>query len=253
MSEGTFSNREIDSVFLYSGGRDALPHEGFLADEIAGVPQRFKSSRVGPPAIEDFASQLAVAQVRIVHVGNLQLAAAGWLQRADAVKNGRIVEIRPDYRVRRARRRGLLFDAHKPVVIDSGTTEAFRIGHFLQQNHSSGFLRLESLARLLDAGLDDVAAQNDADALSLGKTFRQTQRVGDSSFTFLISKTHLLQSKILPIAEQPQKIPRATASGNDQNVANPCFHQCLQREINHRLVIYRQQMLVRHSRERKEP
>src|SRR6266851_4980224 len=245
MSDGKFQeSRNLFGRFLYAGGGHAFPHERFLAHEIAGVPQRFKRSGVGPPTIEDFAGELAVAQVRIVYIGDLQLAAAGWLQRADAVKNRGIVEIRANYRVRRAWRRGLFFDAHEPVVVEHRDAKSFRIGHFLQQNHGTGFLRFESLSGLFDARLNDVVAQNDADTLSLGKAFRQTQRVGDSSFALLISKTHLLKSKVLPIAEQPQKFPGAVASRNNQDVANPRLHQRLQREINHWLVVHWQQMLV---------
>ncbi len=133
-------------------------------------------------------------------------------------------------------------------MIEHRNSESFRIGHFLQQDHGSAFLGLKTLSRLFDAGLDDVVAENDADFLFLGKAFRQTQRVGNSSFTFLVRETYLLQPKILSVAEQPQKISGATATGNDQDVADSRVHQCLKRVVNHRFVIHRQQMLVRHPR-----
>src|SRR5258708_34997149 len=133
-------------------------------------------------------------------------------------------------------------------MIEHRNSESFRIGHFLQQDHGSAFLAFKTLSGLLDAGLDDVVAENDADFLSLGKAFRKAQRVGNSPFTFLIRETYLLQPKILSVAEQSQKISGATASGNDQDVADSRVHKGLKRVVNHRLVIDRQQMLGLHPR-----
>src|SRR5258708_2975900 len=232
---------------------DAFPRERFFSDQIAGAPQRIECSGVGPPTIENFAAEQPVAQVRIIYVGDLQFAAPGGLERADAVKDRATVKIRADHGIRRTRRRRLLFDADQPVMIEHRNSESFRIGHFLQQDHGSACVGLKTLSRLFDAGLDDVVAENDADFLSLGKAFRQTQRVGNSSFTFLIRETYLLQPKILSVAEQPQKISGATASGDNQDVADSRVHQRLKRVVNHRFVIHRPHMLVRHPRYRINP
>jgi hypothetical protein len=76
--------------------------------------------------------------------------------------------------------------------------------------------------------------------------FGQPQRVGNAGFTLLIGEIELVQSKIFSVPQEPQEISGAASSGNDQDVVYSGIHQYLQRVIDHRLVIDRQQMFVRH-------
>src|SRR5689334_19508650 len=63
----------------------------------------------------------------------------------------------------------------------------------------------------------------------------------------------MLQTKILSISEQPQKVSGIFAAGNEQNLPNSRVHKCPYGVINHRLVVHWEQMLIRDARDRKKP
>src|SRR5207248_9849147 len=72
-------------------------------------------------------------------------------------------------------------------------------------------------------------------------------------FAFLVGKTQLLQPEILSVTQQPQEVSRIVASRNDENVLDSRIHQCLKRVIEHRLVVHRQQVLVRYPGQWTQP
>ena len=80
----------------------------------------------------------------------------------------------------------------------------------------------------------------------------QRQRVGDAAFAFLIRVVDVLQAELFAVGQQPQKIARIAAAGDDHDVLDPRVHQRLDRVIDHRLVVNRQQMLVGDFGERKQ-
>src|SRR5690348_17615228 len=111
----------------------------------------------------------------------------------------------------------------------------------------------EFLAALNDIRLDDVVSKHHADGLAVRKMLGQTERVRDSAFSFLVRIREVLQAKILAITQQSQKISGAMSAGNQQNVADSCVHESLDRIENHRPVIHRQQMFVGNACKREKP
>ena len=74
--------------------------------------------------------------------------------------------------------------------------------------------------------------------------FHERKCFGDAAFAFLISVVEMLQTKRFAIAEQAQELAGGAASRNDHDVRDTRIHKCLNRVIDHRLVVDRQQMFV---------
>ena len=89
-------------------------------------------------------------------------------------------------------------------------------------------------------------------AIAIGEMFRQPKRVGDAAFAFLIRVVQMLQRRIFPICQQPQKIAGIASAGDQQDLLDARIHQRLDRIVDHRLVVNRQQMLVRDFGQRKQ-
>ncbi len=83
--------------------------------------------------------------------------------------------------------------------------------------------------------------------------FGQRQRVGDAAFAFLVGVVDMLQAELLAVGQQAQKIAGIPAAGHDQDVPDARIHQRLDRVVNHRLVVNRQQMLVGDFGQGKQP
>src|ERR1039458_717842 len=105
---------------------------------------------------------------------------------------------RPDG-IRRERLLGLLLNTNDAPLLKDWHAEALGIGHFLQHHHGALFELFKRCSRLANVALNDVVAQNHADFVALGPGLGQAQRIGDSSFSFLIGKAELLQTEFLTV------------------------------------------------------
>src|SRR5690349_21308162 len=113
----------------------------------------------------------ALFDVAVVDVGDLVLAAARWLEPANAVEDGGIVKVNANYRELRQRLLGLLFDAHNAIVFKNGHAEALWVFNFLQHYHRAFFLALEGISGRANIALNDVVAQHHANLVSLSPWF----------------------------------------------------------------------------------
>ncbi len=95
-----------------------------------------------------------------------------------------------------------------------------------------------------DIALDDVIAEHDADLLTVGEVLGQRQRVGDSAFAFLVRVIDMFQTELFSVGQKPQKIARIAASGDNQNVPDARVDERLDRKIDHRTVVDRQQVFI---------
>ena len=113
-------------------------------------------------------------------------------------------------------------------------------------------LRAETVGRRQDVALDDVVAQHHADLLPVGEVLGQRQGVGDTAFAFLVGVVDVFQAELFAVGEQTQKIAGIAPSGDDQNLSNPGIDESLNRVVDHRPVIDRQQMFVGDFGEREQ-
>src|SRR5689334_1222482 len=62
----------------------------------------------------------------------------------------------------------------------------------------------------------------------------------------------MFQTEVLSVTEQPQKVSRRVTTGDDHDVLDTGVDQRLDRVVDHRLVMHRQEMLIRDFRQREE-
>src|SRR5579883_3362810 len=111
-----------------------------LLDQIAGPDQRIKSTGIGPPALEITEAHRALMDIGIVDVGDLELAARGWLERASLVENRLVIHIDAGHSVIRFRLLRFLFDAQDAIAFDLGHSKALGIVHLFEKNLGTALL-----------------------------------------------------------------------------------------------------------------
>src|SRR6516164_3991953 len=62
----------------------------------------------------------------------------------------------------------------------------------------------------------------------------------------------MFQAELFTVSQEAQEIARIASAGHDQNLLNPRIHQSLNRIVDHRPVVNRQQMLVSNLGEREK-
>src|SRR5262245_10083241 len=95
-----------------------------------------------------------------------------------------------------------------------------------------------------DVPLDDVVAQHHDDAVALGERSRQRQSVGDPALAFLVRIGDFVEPVLPAVAEEPEELAGVIAAGDDEDVAQAGVREGLQRIVDHRPVVDRQQVLV---------
>src|SRR5262249_35579429 len=231
-----------------------VPHliRSSLRDEVVGTQQRLERARVGPPSIQHTIGQGSFFHVLVVDVGYFQLTTPRGTQPSDSVEDRRVIHVDADHREARLWFFGLFLNTNDPVAIEHGHAEPFGIGNFPQDN--AGALRPlgEFLAGADDVSLNDVVTQDHADRPTVRKMLRQAERIRDPAFSLLIGVVDVLEAKILATAKKPQEVTRAVPSRNQENVRDACIHQGLDGIKDHRSIVNRQQVFVRHPREREQ-
>src|SRR5690349_20245985 len=147
------------SGMMYSGLN--LIGSGFR-DEIRSTQQAFERSGIGPPAFELFPRHRIARDVGVVDVGDLELAAAGRLQRANDVVDVFVVHVNSDHRVFRLRLRRFLIDPHNAAAIETRHSKPLRIGDLLQNYLRAAVLSFISINGRADVPLNDVVAKHHA-------------------------------------------------------------------------------------------
>src|SRR5262249_47827303 len=96
--------------------------------------QGIECTGIGPPTVDDGVGHLITINVRIVNVGDLELAAAGWLEGLDDVENRMVVDIKTGDGVFRLWNVGFFFNFQNPITVDDGNPETLRIFDPLQMD-----------------------------------------------------------------------------------------------------------------------
>ena len=98
--------------------------------------------------------------------------------------------------------------------------------------------------------LEDVVAEDHADLVAIGKMLGQAQSVGNAAFALLIRVVQVRETELLTVGKQAEEIAGVSAAGYEQDVLDTRIDERLNRVVDHRLVVDRQQMLVGDLRER---
>ena len=212
--------------------------------------EAFELTGIGPPAAQHVVLEIAGLDVGVVHVGDFQFVALRGPEPADIVEHALIVEIDAAHGIV-ARRHGRLFvDPDDARSVERRHPEAFGIRNLLEEDSRSRRLFFKAARVGPDVVLEDVVAEHDADPVAVGEIFAQSQRVGDPAFAVLIRIVDVLEAEVFSIPEQSQEVARRVPAGNEHDLFETGAAQRFERIVDHRLVVHRQQMLVRHLGER---
>ena len=84
------------------------------------------------------------------------------------------------------------------------------------------------------------------------KCSASAERVGDAALAFLVGVIEVFEPELLAVGQQAQKIAGVPAAGDEQDLVDAGIDQSLDRVVNHRLVVDRQQMFVGDFGQRKQ-
>ena len=101
-----------------------------------------------------------------------------------------------------------------------------------------------------DVLFDDVVTEHDTDLVAVREVLGKQQRVGDTALTFLIRVLEVAEAQVFAVAQELEEVARMLATCHDHDLANARVHEALDRVIDHRPVVDREQVLVRDERER---
>ena len=209
----------------------ALDHLVVRIDRLAGVP---------PVAVEDVVLERPLADVVVVDVGDLELAAGGGLELLDDVEDIRVVAVHArDGQCARGVER-LLDDLRDATVNDprhAEVTQMLRLTYVREQYASPHVLRLEVAHHLRDRLAEDVVGEHDDDAIVAGEVARESERLGDAAGAFLLRIAEL-------VSEVALKVFNVVGAGHEQQLADTGLAQKVDGPLDHRLVADGQQVLV---------
>src|SRR5262245_3288398 len=130
--------------------------------ERRGLEQGIEGPGVRPPALEHLEGHRAVADVPVVDVGDLELAALGGLQGLDDLEDPRVVHVDADHGQVGDGVLGLLLDRQHAVALELGHPEAVRVVDLLEHDLRAPALVPEVGHAARDVALDDVVAEDHA-------------------------------------------------------------------------------------------
>jgi hypothetical protein len=213
--------------------------------------QTLERAGVRPPAVHHAVAQVVPLDVPVVDVGDLELAARRRLEPLDDFEDARVVNVDAGHREAAPGLEGLLLDAGDAAVLEHRDAEALGIVNLGEQDARPP-PGIPSHHRP-DALLEDVVAENDAERLAVGEVLGQGERVRDPALALLVRVVDVVEAELAPVAQQPEEVARVVPAGDDEDVADAGVDQRLDRVVDHRPVVHREQVLVGDAGERREP
>ena len=232
-------------------GPTALGQVGaVLAHEVVHRVVRLdRLPRVAPEAFLHVVGHLVLPDEVVVHVGDLQLAAAGRDEIADDVEHARLVAVDAGHAVVRGGMLGLLlYVRHPAVVAEDGHAEVAQVlglGHLGQQDARADRIGAERLDHGPDGPLDDVVGQHDEHRPAPGEVLGQPERLGDAARLLLVRVGQLIDAVLAPVAEQAEELAGMGPPGDEHDLVDAARHHGLDRPGDHRAVVNRQEVFVR--------
>jgi hypothetical protein len=169
------------------------------------------------PRPRSISDDLALVQVDVVQVGDLQLAAGAGLQVGGVGDDIIVVHVQAGDGQVGFRLRRLLLDRNQPTAgVTLADAEPLRVPHRVAEQHTpvdAGGRRLQGLRETL--AVEDVVAQQTVRRGLLG--------VGDR------------QTPLAAVTEQPAEAGTVLRGGDHQDLPDPGQHQHRQRVVDHRL------------------
>ena len=93
-----------------------------------------------------------------------------------------------------------LFNLYDTFIFQNRHAEPLWIFNFFEENFRPFSLAEKVIRRLGDVPLNDVIAQHDANRFAIGEVLSQPERIGYTSFTFLIGIVEMFEPKVFPVS-----------------------------------------------------
>src|ERR1043166_3298643 len=222
---------------------------------VRGLQHCFRRAGVEPgdAAPQQRDVQCPAGEIRLVHVGDLELSPRRGLQAFGDVHHVSVVEIQPRDGVVRLGPLGLLLDAQRALLrVELHHPVPLRVFHAVGEDGRAlaprGRVRQR---RPQPSAIENVVAQDQRARAPRHELTPDDERLRQSFRLGLLGVTHV-EPQPRAIAEQRAEPRHVLRRGNQQHVADPSEHEGRKRIVHERLVVHRQQLLRGAERERVE-
>ncbi len=123
----------------------------------------------------------------------------------------------------------------------------------LEHDHRPARVRPELVDDLGERVLKDVVAEEHGDGLARGEVLGEPERLRDAALAVLVAEADLLEPEVVAVAQELEKVARVVPTRDDEDVVDPGRDELLDRVVDHRPVVDRQEVLVGHPRQREQP
>ena len=137
--------------------------------------------------------------------------------------------------------------------VELGDTEPLRVGDAVEQRARAEVARFElsgDVGQLRPA--QDVVTKDAAEGFGTDEVARETDGLGDAVGAGLVAVGQI-EPEVRSVAEQLDHVADALAADDDQHLTDTHAGERLDRVVDHRPVVDRQQVLVRDDRQREQP
>ena len=154
----------------------------------------------------------------------------------------------------RLRLGGLLLEPDDVAVrVELRDAEPLRVRDLVQQRAGAPRAAVEAAGRVLERpAAEDVVAEHDAEAVVADEVAGEPDGVRDAQRAALVAVREV-EPEVPAVAQQLDDVADALAADDDHHLADAHARQRVERVVDHRPVVDRQQVLVGHDRERKQP
>src|SRR5260221_9445957 len=214
-------------------------------------------ARVAPETFEHVVLHQPLFEVPVVHVGDLELAAARRLQRAQHLPYAVVVEVDAGHGQLARRAARLLHDARDaPVAVELSDAEALQmvdVAHLVENDARAAILLAEGVDAVLDRAAEDVVREQHDHPLAADESLREAQCFRDAAGLVLIRVQQAVDAELLAVAEQAQKLAGVRSARDQHHLRDAALHERFDPVTDHRPVIDRQQVLVGDACQRVQP
>src|SRR2546430_7753891 len=130
--------------------------------EDVAAEQGVEGSCIRPPALDYSIGHFVSLDVRIVHVRDFKLTAAGRFKSFDDIEYRGVIHVQTRNRIFRLWLFRLLLDLHDPITVNDGNSESLRVFHSFQVNLSAVASTDEVARRFANAVLVQIVASTNA-------------------------------------------------------------------------------------------
>ena len=204
--------------------------------------------------IVDAGVEPPIGNVVVQDVRDLELAAPGWSQALDHVKDIRSQEVHANRNeVALGMLRFFLEPDNLPRRIQLGDPEPVRIRYPMKERARPPSSRFELARNPVELWPpQDVVAQDTAERVVAHEIPGEADGVGDTQSAALIA-IRQIEAEVRAVGQQLDDVADALPADDDEHLLDAHPGQGLDRVVDHRPVVDRQEMLVGHDRERVEP